>query len=286
MEKHFFDRFFTHFCSQNGRFSRLIGIFHGPKPVQMGSKWAKNTCLSIPNGLGSLLGKRVFDPFWTHFWSQNGPFPRHFGIFHGPKRITTSSKRAKNTCLSIPNGLGSLLEKRVFDPFWTHFWSQNGPFSRHFGIFHGPKRITTSSKRAKNTCLSIPSSLRTTLEKMIFSAPGTLVDPPLAPAVPGPGCPPAPPSDHWYRSLGGSLGHFEAWKPQKVGVCGWTRCPRNSDLSHVAQDTARAWFRGVGAHCADFEAFWRLFGPFLGHIVQLKGTRGLFDTAKSSRTWE
>ena len=69
-----------------------------------------------------------------------------------------------------------------------------------------------------------------------------------------------------------------------MGGCGWTRCPRNSFLSHVAQDTARAWFRGVGAHCADFGAFWRLFGPFLGHIVELKGNRGLFDTVKSSRT--
>ena len=337
MEKHVFDRFFTHFCSQNSPFSRHIGIFHGPKPVPMGSKWAKNTCLSIPNGLGSLLEKRVFDPFWTHFWSQNGPFSRHFGIFHGPKRVTTGSKWAKNTCLSIPNGLasllrkhvfypflthcwsqngpfsrhfgifhgpkrvttgskrakntclsiqngpGSLLEKRVFDPFWTHFWSQNGRFSRHFGIFHGPKRVTTSSKWAKNTCLSIPSGLGTTLEKMIFSAPGTLVDPPLAPAVRGPGYTPAPPSDHCCGGLGGSLGESEAWKPQKVGGCGWSRCPRKSDLSHVAQDTARAWFRGVGAHCADFVAFWRLFGPFLGHAVELKGTRGLFDTVKSSR---
>ena len=80
------------------------------------------------------------------------------------------------------------------------------------------------------------------------------------------------------------MGDSEAWKPQKVGGCGWTRCPRNGILSHVAQDTARAWFRGVGAHCADFGAFWRLFGPFLGHIVELKGTRGIFDTAKSSRT--
>ena len=64
-----------------------------------------------------------------------------------------------------------------------------------------------------------------------------------------------------------------------------SRCPRNSVLSHIAEDTARAWFRGVGAHCADFGAFWRLFGPSLGHIVELKGSRGLFDTAKSSRTW-
>ena len=73
-------------------------------------------------------------------------------------------------------------------------------------------------------------------------------------------------------------------EPQKVGGCGWTRCSRNRFLSHVAQDTARAWFRGVGAHGADFGAFWRLFGPFLGHIVELKGTREVFHTVKSSRT--
>ena len=40
-----------------------------------------------------------------------------------------------HNCLSITNGPGSLLEKRVFDAFLTHFWSQNGPFSRHFGLF-------------------------------------------------------------------------------------------------------------------------------------------------------
>ena len=176
-------------------FSRHFGIFHGQKPVPMGSKWAKNTCLSIPNGLGSLLEKCVFDPFLTHFWSQNGPFSRHFGIFHGPKRVTTGAKWVKNTCLSIPNGPGSLLGKRVFDPYLTHFWSQVGPFSRHFGIFHGSNRVTTGSKQPKNTCLSISSGLGTTLEKMIFSAPGTPVDPLLA-TVRGPSCPPATRSDH------------------------------------------------------------------------------------------
>ena len=111
------------------------------------------------------------------------------------------------------------------------------------------------------------------------------MDPPLAPTVRGLGCPPATPSNRWYGGLRVSLGESEASKPQKVGGCGWTRCPRNSDLSHIAQGTARAWFRGVGAHCAEFEAFWRRFGPFLGHIVELKGTRGLFDTVKSSNTW-
>ena len=259
-------------------------MFHEPKRITTGSKWAKNTCPSIANGPGSLLEKRVFDPFFTHFWSQNGPFSRHLGMFHGPKLVATGSKWAKNTCSSIPNGPGSLLEKRVFDPFPTLFWSQNGPFSRHFAIFHGPKRVTTGSKRAKNTCLSIPSGLGTTLEKMIFFALGTSVDPPVAPAVRGPGCPPAPPSDEWYGGLRVSLGDFEAWKPQKLGGCGWIRCPRNSDLSHVAQDTSRSWFRGVGAHCADFGSFWRLFGPFLGHIVELGGNQELLVTVKSSRT--
>ena len=111
------------------------------------------------------------------------------------------------------------------------------------------------------------------------------MDPPLAPTVRGLAGPPAAPSDHWYRGLRVSLGDSEAWKPQKVGGCGWTRCPRNRTLSHVAQDTARSWFRRAGAHCADFGAFWRLFGPFLGHIVELEGTKGPFVTRKSSRTW-
>ena len=128
--------------------------------------------------------------------------------WNGLNSVKTGSKRAKNTCLSIPNGPGSLLEKRVFDPFLTHFWSQNGPISRHFGMFHGPKRATTGSKRPKNTCLSIPSGLGTTLEKIIFFALGTLVDPPLAPTVRGLGCPGAAPSDHWYGGSTCLVGRF------------------------------------------------------------------------------
>ena len=130
LEKPVLDPFVTHH----------FGIYHGPQRVTMGSKWAKNTCLGIPNGPTSLLEKRVL----THFWSQNGPFSSHFGIFHGLKRVTTGSKWAENTCFSIPNGPTSVLEKRGFDPCWTHFWSQSVPFSRHLGIFHGPKRVTTS----------------------------------------------------------------------------------------------------------------------------------------------
>ena len=141
----------------------------GLKSVKTGSKRAKNTYLSIPNGPGSLLEKHVFDPFLTHFWSQNGPISREFSIFHEPKPVATGSKWAKTTRLSIINGPGSFLEKRVFDPFLGHCWSQNGPFSRHCGIFHGSKRANTGSKRPKNTCLSIPSGPGTTLEKSFFS---------------------------------------------------------------------------------------------------------------------
>ena len=155
--------------------------------------------------------------FLTHFLPIFGPKTAHFQGMLGFSMSQNPSPRAQNglktTDLRIPNGAGSFLEKRVFDPFLTHRWSQNGPFSRHFGIFHGPKRATTGSKRPKNTCLSITSGLGTTLEKIIFFAPGTTVDPPLAPIVRWLAGPAAAPSDHWYGGLGVSLGDLEAWKP-------------------------------------------------------------------------
>ena len=171
LEKHVSDPFFTQFCSQSGPFSRHLGIFHGPKHVSTNSKWAKNTCLSIPNGVQSILEKHVFDPFLTHFWSQNGPCSRHLRIFQGPKRVTTGSKWAKITCLSIPSGAGALLEKRVFDPFLNHYWSQTGPFSRHFGIFMGQN----ASPRAQNGLKTLVSASQVVYEqlwKKYFFRPG------------------------------------------------------------------------------------------------------------------
>ena len=47
---------------------------------------------------------------------------------------------------------------------------------------------------------------------MIFFAPGTVVDPSLAPNC-GLAGPPAAPSDHWYGGLRVSLGNSEDWKP-------------------------------------------------------------------------
>ena len=60
------------------------------------------------------------------------------------------------------------LEKCVFDPFLTLFWSQNSPFSGHFGIFGGPKWATTSSKRSKNTSFSVAHGLGSFLRKVFF----------------------------------------------------------------------------------------------------------------------
>ena len=61
------------------------------------------------------------------------------------------------------------MRKCVFDPFLTQFWSQDSPFSRRFGICHGPKRITTGSNLAKNACLSIPNGPSYLLENTFFT---------------------------------------------------------------------------------------------------------------------
>ena len=41
---------------------------------------------------------------------------------------------------------------------------------------------------------------------------------------------------------------------EKVGGCGWSRCPRNRILSHVGKDMAYSWFVVVG--------IWSFWGPF------------------------
>ena len=92
------------------------GVKMGEKNLVEHPKWSRITSRKT-------CFRPIFDPFLTHCWSQNGPFARHSGIFHGPKCVTTGSKWAKNTCLSFPNGAGSLLKKCVFDPFLTHFGS-------------------------------------------------------------------------------------------------------------------------------------------------------------------
>ena len=132
------DTFLTDVLSQNSPFPRHFLTLEWPKWLAMGSKKAHFTCLGTPNDLGSFLEKHIFDPFLTHFLLQNNPFSRQLVTLEGPKWLAMGSKWAHFTCLGTPNGLGSFLEKHIFDPFLTHFLSQNSPFSRHFGILGGP----------------------------------------------------------------------------------------------------------------------------------------------------
>ena len=56
---------------------------------------------------------RFISTFFTHFWSRNNLFSRHFGGFRRAK-TGHHSKWAKNTCFGIPCGLGSFFEKGHF----------------------------------------------------------------------------------------------------------------------------------------------------------------------------
>ena len=154
----------------------------------------------------------------------------HFQGFVGSSRGQSGSKQAQNWLISLdcaPQMVHDHCGTIRFDPFLTHFWSQICPFSGIVGFSVGQTTSPRAQNRAKNTSLSIPSGLGTSLEKIFFCHPR---DPALAPTMRGLGYPLAPPSGHWFGGLGVPLGEFEAWKPQKVGDCRWTRCPRNCDL--------------------------------------------------------
>ena len=68
------------------------------------------------------------------------------------------------------------------------------------------------AQTARKHLFEHPKWSRNKFGKYLFFAPGTLVDPLLAPTVRGLAGPPAAPSDHWYRGLRVSLGNSEAWK--------------------------------------------------------------------------
>ena len=177
-------------------------------------------------------------PTLAHF---QGPF----GLERGQNGLQWAQKWAHSTCLCTPNGLGSILESHIFYPFLTDFWSQNSPFSRHVGILGGPKRATTSSKCAKNTCFGIPCGPGSFLKKVIFLHPVDLVGPFWHPPLWATSCSLPQRTGPRYGGLGVGWSNFEGWKPPKVGGCGWIRCTRNHVLSHVAQDMVWFWFGAV-----------------------------------------
>ena len=145
-------RFLSHSWSQIGPFSRPFQPLEGPKLLNMGSKWAHSTCLCTPNSPKVSLEKHIFDLFFTDFWSQNSPLSRHWVTVEWPKWLAMGSQMALFTCLCTPNVLGTYLEEHIFDPFLTHFLSQNSSFSRHFVTLEGPKWLAMGSKWADFTC--------------------------------------------------------------------------------------------------------------------------------------
>ena len=116
-----------------------------------------------PTGLGSFLEKHIFDPFLTHFLVAKQPIFKAFFDIGGAK-MTCYGLKMGSFHLCTPTGLGSFLE----NTFLTHFWSQNNPFSRHFGSLEGPKWLAMGSKWTHFTCLGTPNGLGSFLEKHLF----------------------------------------------------------------------------------------------------------------------
>ena len=63
-----------------------------------------------------------------------------------------------------------------------------------------------------------------------------------------------------------------------MGGCGWSRCPRNRILSHVAKDMASSWFAAVGSQSAQNL---ELLGAFLGLFLDISWSQ---RATKSSLT--
>ena len=104
------------------------------------------------------------------------------------------------------------------------------------------------------------------MRKVIFLPLLDPVDPFGHPPVWAWACSLPQPSGPRYWGVGARLGKSEGSKPQKVGGCGWSRCPRNRILSHVAKDMACSWFVAVG--------IWSFWGPFGAVSGTYHGVRG------------
>ena len=176
--------------------------------------------------------------------------------------IELGSKWARHICLNIPNGPGSLLKKRAFEPFLTHCWSQTAHCQGILGFSMGQHALPWAQNGLKTLFWACQVVWDQLWKNSCFSSRGPS-GPTVSPHRARAGCPPAPPSDDWYGGLGVSLGDCEAWKPHKVGGCGRTRCPRNSVLSHIAQDTARSWFWACLTQTAHIQAIFSHFRAIL-----------------------
>ena len=107
---------------------------------------------------------------------------------------------------------------------------------------------------------------------MFFFAPGTVVDPPLAPAVRRPGCPPTEPSDHWHGGLGGSLGDFEAWEPQRLGAVPLTYRGARGQQRALGHGAIKAQVE-CSNHFPSFGRYDWVLGPFWAKKRLFWGTK-------------
>ena len=106
----------------------------------------------------------MFDPFLV----AKHPFSRHFVTLEGPKWLAMGSKWAHFTYLGTPNGLGSFLEKHIFDPFFV-------PKQPIFKTFWDFRRATTGHHELKTRQKHLFwHSMWSTIifEKRLFFAPG------------------------------------------------------------------------------------------------------------------
>ena len=195
----------------------------------------------------------------------------------GPKWLAMGSKRVHFTCLCTPNGLGSFLEKHIFDPFFV----PKQPIFKAFWDFRRAKTGHHELKPRRKHLFWHSMQSRIIFEKSLFLHPLDPIDPFWHPPLWATSCRLPQPTGPRYGGLGVSEGNFEGWKPLKVGSCGCIRCARNCVLSHVAQDMVLVWgYRRP--MCTNFGAFGGLLGAVRGHIVELEGPRGPFGTGKSS----
>ena len=91
------------------------------------------------------------------------PIFKAFVTLEGPKWLAMGSKWAHFTCLCTPNGLGSFLEKHIFDPFF-------GPKTAHFQGILGPKGAPQAQNAPKTLVFGIPCGLSIIFEKTHFFA--------------------------------------------------------------------------------------------------------------------
>ena len=138
--------------------------FGGAKMACNGLKMGSFHLLGTQNALGSFWEKHIIHSFLTCFWSQNNPFSEHFVALEGPKWFAMGSKWAQFTCLGTPNGLGSFLEKHIFDPFLV----AKQPIFKAFCGFGGAKMACTRLKKGSIHLFRHPKCSRIIFGKTHF----------------------------------------------------------------------------------------------------------------------